>query len=110
MCQVVNKNHMSVNMTDPDIVYIGRGSIWGNPFSHKSGTKAIWKVKTRDEAVENYRSYLWAAITEGDVTLEMLRELDGKRLACYCAPLKCHGDIIKRAVQWAIKIEDLMDD
>ncbi|UAV84566.1 hypothetical protein PHB09_070 [Pseudomonas phage PHB09] len=101
MCQVVNKNHMSVNMTDPDIVYIGRGSIWGNPFSHKSGTKAIWKVNTRDEAVDSYRSYLWAAITKGDVTLEMLKELDGKRLACYCAPLKCHGDIIKRAVQWA---------
>jgi hypothetical protein len=32
MCQVVNRNHMSVNMNDPDIVYIGRGSIWGNPF------------------------------------------------------------------------------
>ena len=101
MCQVVNRKHMSVNMNDPDIVYIGRGSIWGNPFSHKAGTKAIWKVKTRDEAVDNYRSYLWSAITEGDVTLEMLKELDGKRLACYCAPLKCHGDIIKRAVQWA---------
>ncbi|ATN92797.1 hypothetical protein QGX11_gp034 [Pseudomonas phage PPSC2] len=101
MCQVVNKKHMSVNMTDPDIVYIGRGSIWGNPFSHKAGTKAIWKVKTRDEAIYNYRSYLWAAITKGDITLEMLKELDGKRLACYCAPLACHGDIIKRAVQWA---------
>lgn len=101
MCTVVNKRHMTVNMNDPDIVYIGRGSIWGNPFSHKSGTKAILRVKSRDEAVDCYRSYLWAAITEGDITIEMLKELDGKRLACYCAPLKCHGDIIKRAVHWA---------
>lgn len=99
MCIVVNR--YKVNMDDPDIVYIGRGSIWGNPFSHKEGTKAIWKVDSVSDAIKHYREYLWAAIQEGDVTIEMLKELDGKRLACYCAPNPCHGNIIKRAVQWA---------
>lgn len=99
MCQVVNIR--KIDRTDPDVVYIGRGSIWGNPFSHKEGTKAIWKVGTVEEAIQHYREYLWAAIKEGDITLCMLKELDGKRLACYCAPNPCHGNIIKRAVQWA---------
>lgn len=101
MCQVVNKKHMSVNMQDPDIVYIGRGSIWGNKWSHKSGTKALYKVKTVEEAIEAYRQWLWTSIKDGSITLHMLLELDGKRLACYCAPNPCHGDIIKRAVLWA---------
>lgn len=94
MCQVVNRKHMSVNMNDPDIVYIGRGSIWGNPFK-------IGCNKTRDDVIGWYRTYLWSQIRDGDVTIDMLKALDGKRLACYCAPLKCHGDIIKSAVEWA---------
>lgn len=99
MTTVVNK--YKVNMNDPDIVYIGRGSIWGNPFSHKEGTKAIWKCATREESVHHYRSYLWGAISEGDITKEMLIELDGKRLACYCSPQACHGDILVKAISWA---------
>jgi len=99
MCQVVNIR--KIDRTDPDVVYIGRGSIWGNPFSHKEGTKAIYRVETVAMAIECYRQNLWARIQRGEVTKEMLKELDGKRLACYCAPNPCHGNIIKRAVQWA---------
>lgn len=99
MCQVVNIRNIDKN--DPDVVYIGRGSIWGNPFSHKSGTKALYKVESVAVAIQRYREYLWTAIKEGRITKEMLKALDGKRLACYCAPNPCHGNIIKRAVQWA---------
>ncbi|WP_391560312.1 DUF4326 domain-containing protein [Robertmurraya sp.] len=99
MTTVVNK--YKVNMDDPDIVYIGRGSIWGNPFSFKQGTKALYKSESREESIESYRNYLWDAIKSGDVTKGMLLELDGKRLACYCAPQTCHGDVLVRAIQWA---------
>ena len=99
MTTVVNK--YKVDMSDADIVYIGRGSFWGNPFSHKEGTKAIWKCETREEAIYHYRHYLWSQITEGDVTKEMLLELDGKRLACYCKPNACHGDVLVKAIEWA---------
>lgn len=99
MCQVVNK--YLVNMKDPDIVYIGRGSIWGNPISHKPDTKAYLIVGTVAEAIQEYRKWLWFQIKTGEVTIEMLKALDGKRLACYCAPNPCHGNVIKRAVQWA---------
>ncbi|QHZ60054.1 hypothetical protein PJKIFABJ_00118 [Pseudomonas phage PE09] len=99
MCIVVNKHR--VNMDDPDIVYIGRGSKWGNPFTHKKGTKADIIVESVAMAIARYRIYLWTQIKCGYITIEMLKELDGKRLACYCAPNPCHGNIIKRAVQWA---------
>lgn len=96
MCQVVNRNHMTVNMNDEDIVYIGRGSIWGNPFPIKNHSQ-----EERVRVIEAYRKWLWFKMMQGDITKEMLKGLDGKRLACYCAPKQCHGDIIKRAVQWA---------
>lgn len=99
MCQVVNK--YKVNMKDSDIIYIGRGSIWGNPFSHKDGTQAIVQVDTVAEAIQAYRKWLWFQIKGGIITIEMLKELDGKRLACYCVPQPCHGNVIKRAVEWA---------
>lgn len=99
MCTVVNRR--LVNMRDPDVVYIGRGSMWGNPFSHKDDTKAIVQVKTVAEAIQEYRKWLWFQIKNGIVTIEMLKDLDGKRLACYCAPNPCHGNVIKQAVRWA---------
>ena len=85
---------MSVNMNDKDIVYIGRGSIWGNPHKMKN-ENGRWYV------CHLYRKTLWKKIQEGEITIEMLKALDGKRLACYCAPKLCHGDILKSAVQWA---------
>lgn len=33
MCTVVNR--YKVNMSDPDIVYIGRGSMWGQSLHHR---------------------------------------------------------------------------
>jgi hypothetical protein len=99
MCQVVNVRN--INKNDPDVVYIGRGSDWGNPYSHKDGTQAIVQVDSVAEAIRLYRKWLWFLIKQGLVTIDMLKELDGKRLACYCAPNPCHGNVIKRAVQWA---------
>ena len=89
---VVNK--YKVNMDDPDIVYIGRGSVWGNPFRiHGNYTRAM--------VITDYRQHLWGRIRNGLITKEMLIALDGKRLACYCAPLACHGDVLVKAIEWA---------
>lgn len=94
MSTVVNK--YKVNMTDPDIVYIGRGSIWGNPFPMKDKTD-----DERSRVIAAYRKWLWFQQMQGSITKEMLLELDGKRLACYCSPQACHGDIIVKAIKWA---------
>lgn len=77
--------------------------MWGNPYSHKDGTKAKFRVDARDEAVEAYRLYLWGEIKAGRITRQQLLSLDGKRLACYCKPQSCHGDIIVAAIEWAKK-------
>ncbi len=96
---VVNK--WKINMDDPDIVYIGRGSRWGNEYSHKEGTKAKYRVKTREDAVEAYRQDLWKAIRAGTIKRTDLTQLLGKRLACFCAPQACHGDVLAKAAVWA---------
>lgn len=84
-------------------IYIGRGSVWGNPYSHMLGTKALYKVETRDEAVDLYKALLWQRIRCGEITLDMLIALDGKRLGCYCSPKRCHGDVLVQAIEWAKK-------
>lgn len=72
-------------------VYIGRPSKWGNPFTHiPSGTQAKFVVKSRDEAVAKYREWI---LTQPHL-LKDLHELKGKVLACWCAPLSCHGDVL----------------
>lgn len=89
---------------EPFDVYIGRGrgSIWGNPFTHKDGTTARFKVESREEAVDAYRRWLWERIrTEGGPLIEQLAELAGKTLGCWCHPQACHGDVLARAAVWA---------
>lgn len=72
-------------------VYIGRGSKWGNPYTHNPGpTKAQFLVATRAEAIAKYREYI---LGRSDL-LAALPELVGKRLGCYCKPLSCHGDVL----------------
>jgi len=80
-------------------IYIGRGSIYGNPFSHKHGTKAAWVVDTRDMAIECHLRWLRGDIKLSDLiwpseppTLEQILELDEKTLGCWCHPSPCHGE------------------
>jgi hypothetical protein len=79
---------------DPYDVYIGRGSKWGNPFTHKDGTIAQFKVSNRKEAVEKYEEW----IKTQPHLMENLQELKGKTLGCWCKPQSCHGDILKKLV------------
>lgn len=89
-------NRYKVDMSDPDVVYIGRGSIWGNeePMKDRSDEE-------RERVIECYRHQLWSQIQQGIITKEMLLELDSKRLCCYCVPKPCHGEIILKAIEWA---------
>jgi len=68
---------------EPYDVFIGRGSIWGNPFR-------IGLHGTRKEVIEKYKSF----ILSRPEMMEQLPNLKGKILGCYCKPLACHGDIL----------------
>lgn len=75
---------------EPFDVYIGRGSVWGNPFSHKKGTAAKFIVDSREEAIQKFEEYL---VTSPDL-LEKVKELEGKILGCWCKPKSCHGEVL----------------
>lgn len=89
--KVVNKREFKYD------VYIGRGSKWGNPFTHLEGnTLAKYKVKTRKAAILAYKEYLING--EGKHLLNDLHELKSQTLGCYCKPKACHGDILVELV------------
>ncbi len=68
-------------------VYIGRPSKWGNPFE-------IGKDGSRQEVVQKYKDW----IAGNKELLSDLHELAGKKIACWCAPLACHGDVLAELV------------
>lgn len=92
-CRVV---HISWSQTSGvRRVNIMRPGQWGNPFP-------IGRY-TRKEALTLYRAWLRKQIAKKFITLEQLRNLDGCELACVCKPYhKCHGDILAKAVAWAV--------
>ena len=75
-------------------VYIGRPSIWGNPFSHLPGKGDIL-VDSREDAIDLYEMWI-----RGSPELRsQLSTLDGKVLGCWCAPLCCHGDVLLKLIE-----------
>ncbi len=85
MTTVVNRRRAAFD------VYIGRPSVWGNPFSHMPDTLAEFRVATRGEAITRFREWFLAqpALVE-----RARRELKGRVLGCWCKPASCHGDVI----------------
>lgn len=93
--------------------YIGRamggrnarpGSVLGNPFPVKAKTRP-----EHERVVALYRAWLWEQIQADNqrLCIELQRLLldhqQGKavKLACWCAPLPCHGDVVKACIEWA---------
>lgn len=76
------------------LVMVDRSSIWGNPFSHKMGTLAKYRVGTREEAIARYDEWLSAQ----PQLLAQLPTLRGKVLGCHCLPMRCHALCIARRV------------
>jgi len=70
--------------------YIGRGSIFGNPFE-------IGKDGTRGQVIDRYSTWFNHLLKDKTFQSALLL-LKGKRLGCFCkqkgAPVRCHGDII----------------
>lgn len=83
--------------------YIGRGSVFGNPYTHRNlyNTKAEYQVATAKDAIEMYKIYFYKRIETDPAFLSRINSLKGKRLGCFCKPkngfngkLLCHGQII----------------
>jgi hypothetical protein len=84
-----------VNMhQEPYDILIDRTTKWGNPFSHREGTKAKYKVSSRREAIQKYSEWV---LTQPEL-MNSLHELKNKTLGCHCKPKACHGDILVKMV------------
>ena len=73
-------------------IYIGRPSKWGNPF-------LLGVHGNRDKVIDLYEKWLLGIIKSPNNKPppsldDAKKELSGKVLGCYCAPKKCHGDIL----------------
>lgn len=84
----------------PRQVYIGRPSKWGNPFKLTAGA-------SRTRVIALYRADLVHRLRTGSVTRAELAELDGRPLVCWCAPLACHGHVLRAAAAWAATEPDV---
>lgn len=80
---------------EPFDVYIGRPSVWGNPFSHKELTIARFRVDSRKDAISSFEE--WVRNSD-DADAQFIRKnahlLLGKTLGCWCKPQACHGDVL----------------
>jgi RNA recognition motif-containing protein len=65
-------------------VYIGRPSDWGNPF-------VIGKDGDRADVIRKYRNWI---MRQPDLLARVKKELQGQRIACWCKPEACHGDVL----------------
>lgn len=67
---------------EPYDVYIGRPTIYGNPFHIGPGG-------TREEVIAKYKEYACQRLDD-----KALQFLVGKTLGCSCKPKPCHGDVL----------------
>lgn len=87
--KVYNKHHKDA---PADAVYIGRGSLWGNRYTHlKSSYPGTVQVDSREEAVRLFEEEIRS---NPQNILDIINDLKGKNLVCFCAPLACHGDVL----------------
>lgn len=71
---------------EPYDIYIGRPSIYGNPYS-------IGKDGNRTEVIEKFKKYFYDRIRNDEKFYIAVWKLYGKRLGCFCKPNPCHGDV-----------------
>jgi hypothetical protein len=103
MITVVNKYKHTPTEND---VYIGRGSVLGNPFT--SITDRTTKAEfISDNPIEDFEKYLNDKITKKDkkicYELNRIYKMNKVNLVCFCKPKACHGDVIKRVIENKIK-------
>jgi len=87
-----NKTRVVHCRRDAFDICVGRqNDRWGLAASPFRNPYEIGKHGTRTEVIQKFRAYLYArpALLE-----QVRRELRGKVLGCWCAPLACHGDVL----------------
>ena len=81
----------------PNTVYVGRPTIWGNPFpvGHSKYPTRKYAVARFRMALTLDRGYWTGKYSDQWMSVRRVNELRGKNLACWC-PLDapCHADVL----------------
>lgn len=99
---VLNKYHHG-GKVPPGAVNIMRGTPFGNPFP-VGGAGGL----TRDEAVDQFRRWLWNRLKTEPEFATQVRALHGRDLCCCCAPKRCHGDVLANAADYLARRDATM--
>lgn len=75
----------NIRNDEPYDIYIGRPSVWGNPF--KVGFNG-----DRDLVIDLHARW----IVQQEDLMAQIHDLRGKVLGCFCSPKRCHGEILVR--------------
>lgn len=100
------------NSKDPAQIYIGRkmntqkltGSPLANPFR-------LADAKSRELCLSQYRNWLNGQLQISSPAraefqrLTLLAKMQPLKLACWCAPETCHGDVIRELILEALDAE-----
>lgn len=81
--RVFNKRSRAI---PPDAVYVGRPTIYGNPFPMDGEAE-------RNMVCDRYEAWIK---TQPELLKAVRERLRGKNLVCWCAPKRCHADILLR--------------
>lgn len=81
-----------------DTVYIGRDMTFFVPGTYASKWENPFNLKdfSIDDSLELYKLHIKMS---PDNLIDQLKELKGKELGCWCAPDKCHGDVLIKLIK-----------
>jgi hypothetical protein len=71
-------------------VYVGRPSVFGNPFPLEDPTDDT----ARDQVIRHYHDWFHQRVATDSVFRQAVLALRGRDLGCWCAPRRCHAEVI----------------
>lgn len=93
MVKVYNRHHKNYPL---EAVYIGRGTLYGNPYDLET-------YGSREKVMRLYIQYIE---DNPELKERIINDLKGKNLLCSCKPLACHGDYLLKICNSDINSEE----
>ena len=76
-------------------IYIGRPSTFGNPFR-------LGRDGDRGQVIRKFEKYFLRRVKADPSFRAQIEALRGRDLGCFCAPLPCHGEVIRAWLEGGI--------
>jgi len=104
MAKIEVLNYKTDNVIGALCIMQSKGATLGNPYYKTAKTSPNF----REKSIAQFRQYLWLEMQKPgskirkEIERLTVNYLKNKniRLYCCCAPLPCHGDVIKKAIIW----------